>query len=224
MSHITSMNFELTKSWYDMNDELNEIPIKKEYLYEVTLPEYLGNSQISPLVEKNNKKSHISDQFVNSDEQLSVTEILALKNEEISEEALLKYQVYVTLQLKKYASNCRDQNIKFDINIHLDKFYWLLKSTEFLSNKRGLRDIKNKRKITEGIQRNSYEFCEQNRNCCHNKVGKCNKKHFVYNYLKSDIEEIIRYLNRKDDYCIQEICTTINTINYVFKHMYDEIV
>lgn len=203
-------NFKISNSWHMMSDELD-------------------NNIISPpVIDKESFKSiSIIDSFGygeknNEDEQLSIGDILSTEYKNLSEIKILKYQLYISSQLKKYAISCRDKNINFDIALHLPKLEWLLETCSFLEKKRSQKEIKNNKKIMYGIKRNSYEFCELSDKC--NKLKKCKKKHYVYNYIKSDIIEIINYINNyNNNFCIKELCISLNTINYVFKHMYDEL-
>lgn len=155
--------------------------------------------------------------------QLSLSEIISLDfaKTDMNELEILKYQIYVAGQLKKYILTCIDTSSSFDADLHLPKLEWLAKTCAFLSKKRSLRDIKF-RKRQDHIQRNSYEFCEYG-NSCQNKNGKCNKKHMVYNFVLCDISELIRHLTQENNKNPKEILTSINTINYVFNHMYDEL-
>jgi len=90
--------------------------------------------------------------------------------------------------------------------------------------KRCLKEIVRHKKASQGIPRNSYEFCENNYKCSNQ--SKCNKKHFVYNYVASDIIELIVFLydckEQRRQLDIKEVVTSISTITYVFSHMYKE--
>jgi hypothetical protein len=160
-------------------------------------------------------------------QNLSIDEIMKLNYEQISELCLVKHQSYVTLQLKKYVSNCKNEKKQFNVQLHIEKIKWLLKTITFLSNKHKLHEIKIKKNTDKThpitIKRNSYAFCENNSLCVYHKNLKCKKKHFVYNYTKCDIEELINYIENSVNISIEEICTSINTISYVINHMKDEL-
>ena len=232
MSYRTNME----DSWCNMYDELMETPqkLKKEVLecsniidsLKIGLNKSFSKSQsditsiVPPL------KDMTSD--LNKINQLSLSEILSLEylDGQLTELELLKHQTYVSGQLKKYASTCKDNFDEFDYVLHLPKLEWLLKTSLYLSKKRHQKDIKLKRK-NNGIQRNSYEFCNYGYKCNSYQNNKCFQKHFVYNFVNSDICELIKYLtqsNLKENKNTKEIYITINTINFVFNHMYDELV
>jgi hypothetical protein len=199
----------MNSSWFDMSDS-DEI-IEKEILI-------------------NNTHSNIAESCKNNDNisQLSLNEILNIKYNELSESNLLKYQTYVSFQLKKHVTLCKTINDYFDTDTYLCNLEWLLETSKYLAKNKGLKIISHKN--MGHIKRNSYEFCENGNACVNNKLGKCKKKHFVYNYVCADIEDIIKYLKNnthssaiKKDIYMNELYTTLNTINYVFNHMYDEM-
>lgn len=205
-------------SWCEMDDELddNKDHLKKEILHPSSMIDSIGF----------NNSNRVGIKFKQDDEQLSIGEILELDCQKISEIKLLKYQTYVIQQLKKHTNQCKEEEKTFDIKMHINKLNWLLQTTTTLARNRNQRDVKLKKKDFSSkynnIQRNSYEFCNNYR-CDFNKSGKCNRKHLVYNYLKYDINELIQYLLSNDEKCIKEISITVNTINYVLNHMYDEL-
>lgn len=199
----------LDNSWDMDHDEIcHELPIKKEMLIGSSLIDSIGL----------NEKKH-------TDEQLSIAEILLLDYTKIPELKLLKYQTYVISQLKRYITQCKEEFKDFDITLHQNKLDWLLKTTDHLAKSRKQHEIKRKtyRDTDVGIQRNSYEFCNDYK-CNFNKSGRCVKKHFVYNYVKCDISELINYLVNNKSKDLKEVSITINTINFVFNHMHDELV
>lgn len=86
-----------------------------------------------------------------------------------------------------------------------------------LKNGQKIKDKNHKNKL--GMSRNSYNFCNRGFYCS---KKFCKSHHFVYNLLYDDISELINYLkNGGDD--SDQIRISINTINYVIKHMYDEL-
>lgn len=167
----------------------------------------------------------IIENHTNSDEHLSIDEILKLDLSVLEESSILKHQSYIILQLKKHISNCKTDKNTFNLELHRNKLEWLLKSTSFLSEKRKLNKIKQKKQINDKtmLKRNSYEFCEKNNKCQYHTSNKCKKKHFVYNFIVADLEELINYLEHNNLQSIDEIFVSINTISYVINHMKDEI-
>lgn len=223
-----SYGLNMQESWCDMHDDFLGVSMEKQKLENSSIIDSLGIGTKLGLISKKSL-SEVSDtesEKKNSqlnNQQLSIGEILSLDltKETICEIDILKHQIYVAGQLKKYITSCLENSNKFDIELHISKLEWLAKSSLFLSKKRSQRDIRFKKK-QDHIQRNSYEFCEFGSKCF-NRESKCNKKHFVYNYVYCDICELIRYLSTELNKNTKEIFTSINTINYVLNHMFDEI-
>jgi hypothetical protein len=159
---------------------------------------------------------------------LSISEIIALDYTKLSELKILEYQKYIASQIKKYVSGCNEKENDFDITLHVPKLKWLSDSANFLAIKRNMRPVKHVKKQCV-ISRNSYKFCPTNSNCIwyHEKSKKCNGQHFVYSYVKSDIDEILDYLDMIDKKKLKtinlsEILISINTVSFVFNHMFEE--
>jgi len=214
---MDATTFEITNvnnSWCNLCDELNDSPKKKEILEGINFVDSFG-----PGINKTS----------NTDEHtISIGEILAIEYDKIklSELELLKYQTYVASQVKKYVLTfIENPNLCIDMSLHLSKLEWLLKTSNYLSKKRNLKEIQSRKKGINGIQRNSYEFCEYNYKCTYNKTGKCTKKHFVHNYVNSEVFEMIKYLSNDKikDKNPKEIYTSINTISYILNHMREEL-
>lgn len=166
----------------------------------------------------------VVDQPSNDGQNLSIDEIIQMDYTLLSELCLLKHQSYVILQLKKYITSCKNEKIKFNTFMHVEKLKWLLNTTSFLAERRGLTKIKSKKHIVEkSLKRNSYEFCEKNSMCQYHVINKCKKKHFVYNFIVCDIEELINHVEHTNLSSIDEIYISINTISYVINHMKDEL-
>lgn len=159
-----------------------------------------------------------------TDQNLTIDDILELDYRQLTELCLLKHQSYVILQLKKHITICKSDNIIFDVKLHIEKIKWLSKTTQFLLEKRKLKTIKNKNVLNnKKIRRNSYDFCEKGNVCVYHKKMYCKKKHFVYNYLKCDIDELLNYVSNTENISTLEVYTSINTISYVINHMKDEL-
>lgn len=216
-----SYNFNIQNSWCDMYDDLSETCLEKSK--KEILDGTNSINSFSTGIKSHDFKTKKNTSEPTENEQLSLGEILSLDflKENISELELLKHQIYVTSQLKKYILSCIDNSNNFDKDFHLPKLEWLAKSSLFLSKKHLQKDIRFKKK-QDHVQRNSYEFCEMGSKCV-NREGKCKKKHIVYNYVHCDICELITHLTNKTIITTKDIFTSINTINYVFNHMYDEL-
>jgi len=199
-------------SWNAVQDEICNESIKKEFLVSSSLMDSIG----------------LTDKPKHEEEQLSIAEILLLDYKKLTELKILKYQTYVISQLKKYVTQCKNESKNFDIHLHQNKLEWLMETSDYLSKLRKQKEVridkKHNKKHCDGtsIQRNSYEFCNDFK-CSYSKMSRCPKKHFVYNYVKCDIGELINYLISSEKQDILEISITINTINYVFNHMHDEL-
>lgn len=233
-----SYQFKMEDSWCDMEDDFMNCEKKKEKLdnksnsvgfEKKTIRMSVGNNfntnNKNSSFEEISKKKQLFEHIEN--ENMSLCDILDIDLskdfEKFDEKSILKYQLYVSSQLKKYVTTCIEKSNDFDVELHLPKLEWLYKSSVVMAKKRCQKEIKFKRK-SNTIQRNSYEFCEFG-NKCENKLGnKCTKKHYVYNYACCDILELIEYLlNSNNKKNMKEIFTSINTICYVFNHMYEEI-
>lgn len=161
---------------------------------------------------------------------LSISEIIALDYTILTELKILEYQKYISSQIKKYVSECKDNELEFNITLHVPKLLWLSDSAKFLAIKRNMKLSKHIKKQNI-ISRNSYKFCPLNSTCIwyHNKTKKCNGQHFVYNYVKSDIDEILDHLDmfakkKLKTINLSEILISINTVSFVFNHMFEEYV
>lgn len=203
--------------WCDMIEH-EDINIKKNIISN----SYVG---LHNPIQLSIKFDTATEQTQNEPNNLSVDEIINLNFTSIDELSLIKYQSCVISQLKKYIFICKTEKINFDINSNLNKLKWLLETTIFLSENRKLEKIKSKKHtVKKIIKRNSYEFCEKKHLCQYHKTFMCKKKHFVYNFIVCDIEELIHYLkNNSTVVSIDEIFKTVNTLCYVINHMRDEL-
>jgi hypothetical protein len=179
--------------------------------------------------------SFLSETFdIDLDIKLNEIELL---NKSLHAIKLLKYEII----LSNKKNNLQTISSEYMISNTFDKILlWLLKALEHLNtiknnininininkninikNNKNLK-LKNKLKIT----RNSYKFCEFGKKCkfiLNNKI--CFSHHFVYDLVLSDICSVIKHLeqNKKTDYKIIDIIKSIDTIQYVLNHMYDEL-
>ena len=192
----------LIKSWCDNSDD------------EIDTVEHREVKQL--------EKTKINDK---NDDKLNLNEIINFDYTKISELSILKHQIYTLINIKKYLLSCQTNKLLFDKNLHSSKIEWLYKTCDYLAKLRSLSVIKPKKKspIVSSIQRNSYEFCDQGKNCSYYTTNKCNKKHIVYNYIKNDIAEIINYISENENPSINELLVSFNTIAYITNHMYDEL-
>lgn len=180
-------------------------------------------SQPEEDIEKEILNSEIHENILN-DNEMSIDNIMKINYRDLNESNILKYQTTVSIYLKKCIAKCKMSNDEIDVNSYIQKLEWLYETSDFLAKSQNLKNIQHKKiSIDKQIMRNSYEFCDYGNLCTNNKMGKCKKKHFVYNYICSDIEETIKYLKNEQNICIDELYRTINTINYVFNHMHNEI-
>ena len=119
------------------------------------------------------------------------------------------------------------ENININLNYLLDKLELLKNITHYLMIK-----LKQKEIILinqKPLQRSSYKFCNYKNNCKakynKNKNGKCKNDHFSYNKLFFDLSNLSNFLNNNIDISKfhKEIIKCLNTINFVYKHMRDEL-
>lgn len=209
-------NINLENSWSDIQDDLDFSIVPKQ--------KQLLESSGSTLSFETLKGSSTSKNFMlhNTDNQLSISEIMSIdyKQNNLSELEILKNQCYVSSQLKKFVSSYKDKSENLEMTLHLSKLVWLLETSQYLAKKKNLKEVKLKKKQTM-LQRNSYEFCNLGFKCTN---PNCKHKHFVYNYLNNDISELIKYLHfSQNNHVTKEVYISVNTINFVFNHMYDEL-
>lgn len=178
---------------------------------------------VQSITKNHNNVEKIDDKIQN----ITIDEILISKIEELSENALLEYSVFMISQIKKILYNCKENNLYYDNKHHLNELKWLANACEILSKKHNLPNRSNIKK-GDSISRNSYRFCEYSYNCntFYKKHKKCTSgQHYVYNYVKADIDQVLDYLNidtKKIN--INEVYVSISTIKYVMEHMYDELI
>lgn len=170
----------------------------------------------SPL--KNSLKDSIPEEK-EKEKEITIDDILKIDIKNIDDMKLLKYQCDISQQLKKYIK----KNNNFD-NI-IENLNWLLDVSRYLSNKLKLNiDMINNN--NKSITRSSYKFCSYNYKCefnyDHKKKG-CFAKHFVHNMVCSDIIILKNYLEKSDNKDLTEITKCVNTLYYVFNHMYEEL-
>lgn len=159
-----------------------------------------------------------------STETLSNTEIMSFDHTKMSDVKLLEYQAFIANKLKQYI-NCTEISIDLDYKSNmLNELKWLSKSSNYLAKKYIQKELSHSRKHYSNIPRNSYKFCNFGYTCKYNSnKQKCYGQHFVFNLIKSDIDEVIYYLENISDINMKEICISLNTISFVFNHMYDEM-
>lgn len=110
-------------------------------------------------------------------------------------------------QISNFLRNSvREDNSKFDFDKNIKYLDWILQTCStlkniFISNK--LNDFTEKLPVSKLFKTSSYNFCPSKETCSvHNdtqnsrygKVRKCNKHHFVFNYIVVDIENLIKSL------------------------------
>lgn len=170
----------------------------------------------SPL--KNSLKESITNE---KEKSLTLDNLLKITIKDIDDIALLKHQSDMSVLIKKEIKT--DKNDIKNINKYLD---WLFDVSKYFSNKLKLKiDIINNNN-NKSITRSSYKFCSYNYKCDfnydHKKKG-CFAKHFVHNMVCSDIIILKNYLEKTDKKDLIEITKCINTLYYVYNHMYDEL-
>jgi hypothetical protein len=198
----------------------------------------LTNSSISwaSLVEEE-ITTDVSDKCLGSENEKSGTDIfdgilsdiasiLKLKVTELSDSDILKYQTFISSELKKKIKEHTENKTDISSDFFLENIKWIFEGTALLSEKLGLENIKFNPK--NGLQRSSYKFCEHGCYCEYNynlkKHKWCFSKHYVYNILKADLESLIWYLEKTDDeISISELRKSSHTISFVINHMYEEL-
>lgn len=179
-------------------------------------------------IESNIKNNNTNLKQFNIDELIkNIIDINKLKKE--NSLFLLKLILNNSTNLNKFYFQT-SENKKNKILIILNN---ILEITNILKNKINLNTIHvNLSLIKETfIPRSSYKFCNFKDNCNYN-YNKCKNKgcyahHYVYDLLEYDLKSIIYYI---ENFIVndiissnKEITKSLSTINYVIKHMYEEL-
>jgi hypothetical protein len=160
--------------------------------------------------------------------------IMELQPDKIDDDVqILEYTVLISSQLMKNIRYKPDINMKDNNN----KLKWLMSATQYFATRMGLvidyhKDLK--LMFSKGcIPRSSYKFCIHGATCNFNYKNtshnnNCYAQHYVYNTLCADLDALIRYIDEiyiaGDAEKYIELCKSMKTISYVFKHMHDEII
>ena len=147
----------------------------------------------------------------------------------LSSNILLKKELDISISLNKYYFQL-SENIKNNILILLKQ---ILLINNILKDRIKMETIKvNYSIITQTyLPRSSYKFCNFkdacNYNYSNNKHKGCYAHHYIHNLLEFDLNISIYYItNFVNDTNInnnKDITKSFTTINFVIKHMYDEI-
>lgn len=211
----------ISKSWSNL--ELDDVLDCDELLKTEVLAKQTSTTTDLPI---NTVCPAKSEAFKNI--TLSLNEILLLNINLLDEIVLLEYILFIISHLKKNTFKYKEENLNFEKELHESSLVWLSDACNILAKKHNLPKINNEKK-TNTIARNSYKFCDYSYNCIthYKKHKKCSTgHHYVYNYVKSDIDQIICHLRNLsiNIYDVNEIYISISTIKYVLEHMYDEII
>ena len=142
---------------------------------------------------------------------------------------LLELELEISINLNKYYFSYNNNNKSIIIKL-LNK---ILNICQILKDKLNMKTIQIKKDMINknNVPRSSYKFCNHKDACKFNyskdKNKKCHNHHYVHNLLEYDIYTIIYYIenlitenNLNNN---QEIIKSFTTINYVIKHMYEEL-
>jgi hypothetical protein len=191
----------MEESW--SNIEKNELNINKEVLSKISFINTLSFD------------SHASS----SQDVLSFENIVILDFTKYNDIKLLEYQSFVANKLKQYCLDFNDTEFKM-----IKELNWLSETSNYLAKKYNQKILVHSRRRYENIPRNSYKFCNFGYTCKFStNKQKCRGQHFVFNLVKADVDEVLCYINDNKDFNIKEISTSLNTISFVFNHMYDEM-
>lgn len=183
------------------NDKLNNI---------------LSNNKVLP-----EKTYDIDDIINNIKSESDINKLNILK--------ILKYELELSNSINKF----------YNLNNKITKKNILLLLKTILYCTGLLRINLKKNKINHKLQnitinyipRCSYKFCNFKDNCkynySNNKKKCCYADHYVHDLVEADLLVIIYYIENviNDDkfYNNKQICKSFSTINYVIKHMYNEL-
>lgn len=127
------------------------------------------------------------------------------------------------IQISSYMRNVlREENSKFDFDKNIKYLNWILDISSilknmFISNK--TNDLNDKNVAMKLFKTSSYNFCQLKETCSvhceqtRKNIKKCNKHHFVFNYIINDVENLIKSLKILDKHNIDLIFEGA-TLNY----------
>ena len=189
-------------------------------LNNLKIKDYLNNN--IEIIDNNNNKEYDMEDIVSNFKEVE-------KLQKLNSIELLKEEYELSLKIHKFYFQV-NKNTKIII---LKCINYLLNITNILSNRIQMNkiDLNNKLINFNNIPRSSYKFCsfkeacKFNYNQCSNKG--CFAHHFVHNMLEYDINNLKYFIETfLDDEKILNnniIIKSLTTINFVIKHMYDEL-
>jgi hypothetical protein len=148
---------------------------------------------------------------------------------------VLKYQKNISDFLRNYVhyyiKRLDKSNVSFDTELFIKYLDWLESSSKHLSQKLQMPNIKHNARAENVIPRSSYKFCDYGSECDYNYgVGKfkskgCIAQHYVHNVVHADINILKLYISKMEEgsNLYSEILKSMNTISFVFSHMYNEL-
>ncbi len=219
--------------------ELNVSNLSWASIVEEELGDSLNDKKLTGLqdsMSKSNKEEKTDKKNINMDD------IPKFNVQVLSDLEILEYETMLSGHLRKYMKNfieeyeaCVIHNPPiFDIISVIEKLEWLKYASKYLSDKIGLTILPHNKfnQSKNSFPRSSYKFCNYNYECEFNynikKYKGCFAQHYVHNTVYSDIESLISCIktldvnkNEIDNY--KEIKKSINTISFVFNHMFEEL-
>lgn len=170
------------------------------------------------------------------DEQFDIDKAISKKCTDLDGDLeVLKYQKNIADFLRNYVhyyvKRLDKSNVKFDPNLFLRYLIWLETASKYLSKKLNMPAIQHTAKADNIIPRSSYKFCDYGSECDYNygdgkfKTKGCIAQHYVHNIVYADINILKIYINKMEDgqNLHSEILKSMNTISFVFSHMYNEL-
>lgn len=213
-----SMNSEIQKG---MNDENS--------LKNISWIESVEQELSSSIDTKTFMCSSLNDKLNNN--FMDVNNLIKLKYSDLCDLNIMEYQTSIINYLRRQLKT--KENDKLNIDDLLLKLDWLLNTSKYLSDKIGLQTFQHKNNGDNMVSRSSYKFCDYNFECQFNynlkKHCGCFAQHYVHNLVRADIEALKMYISNnktninENDYKIDEIRKSINTISFVIGHMYEEL-
>jgi len=173
-------------------------------------------SDVEPCNNSNNDEEDISSKI-----QI-INKIIKMKLDKWTTADIMKKQLFIINFIRR--------NIIFfindDKNLHcmpiIHKYVkWIMSSLWYICSRDNLEIIEKKTHSGTKIHRSSYHFCPNTYECTN---LQCDKHHFVYDLLYSDVRALYNYLVENTlKYNIKEIMKSVNTIQYVIKHILIEL-
>jgi hypothetical protein len=157
---------------------------------------------------------------------LYVEDIIEIDYKKLSPLKIMFYQISIISFLRILISAFDEDNFAEHRDAICEYISWLQNSSEFLAKK--INQDVHRNIDTCRIIRSSYNFCIDGFQCTkfYKKNGNCSYHHYTHNMVSKDIISLHNFIRNNSEYSNQdlnEIVSSIRTIQYVINHMFSEL-